>query len=417
MRRSILLPAVVLLALASACAPTPAPGPSWHATRFARSSTATATVNTIGAWTDADWFATIRTTAPPGGAATAELRVSPRTGPGGSTLGAPQVVPLPDGLGAGPPTGEHVLAIAMFDGLHLYRPTGGTWGPAGTITLPPGYVLGAMTDRWLVLRHDPGAELVGDADLLVYAVDTSGPTVTATLATTLQPDPTWSSGLREGFGAAVSLDGGLLAVTATPGASGGGPLVRIYREQLGSWSAVQTIGDTVGLQRQTGVMAVDDGPTVDRLVLSPFITSLQTPAVDVWADSGAGFVPEQHLQLDTALADASGGNVFGSSVAIEGDLLAVTSRSVTVPSAQGGHDPVTVGFVQLYRHGVAWAPEHEAGLYVSPYDAGVRTALPFRLQAAAGHVAAAVLASLDEPPGCPFPCIAIGLEAWSLDRR
>jgi len=275
-----------------------------------------------------------------------------------------------------------------------------------------------MTDRWLAARRVPGAPgASGDGQVRMYSLEASGPTVVATLATTLSPDPAWPVALREGFGRAVAAYGHIIAVSGSgySGPSPGG--VRVFRATAGTWSAVQSLGGGTAPQSFGNTVAVDDGPTVDRLVVGTQFPSPPSLGLEIHADTGSGFTLEQSLTPDPLLPDASGGLLFGSTVALDGDLLAVTARSATVASAEVGHAPVTVGYVQMFRRGpVAWTREAEVGTFTSPYDPDVVSAYPFRLQAADTHVAASVIVNPDPPVGCTFPCFNIGLEAWSLDR-
>lgn len=423
-RRTVAALAVLTAVVITSCGPPAPTPPRWTSTRLARSASATETVNHYGAWTDDQWFATVRVVTPFGSGGTSiSLQVHPRTGPSGRTLGTPQVVPLTADVGAAGPVGEHVIGLGGTapygepTTVHFYRPVAGVWGPAGTATLPAGFQLSAMTDRWLVARRVPGdPSFSGDGQVRVFALDTAASEVTATEVAVLGPDPAWPTALREGFGTTVSLDGDLLAVGATgvsaPTAGG----VRVFRAGPGGWAPVQSLGGTTEPSAFGRALAVDDGPTVDRLVVGIQGTSVATLAVDVLADDGSGFVLEQRLDRDANLPDASNGAYFAGAVAIDGPTIAVTARTSTVASADPLHAPVTVGHVTIYRRGGTWYRETELDVFPEPYDAGVRSALPARLQLAGTHLAASVWVSPDEPPGCVFPCFVLGFEAWSLDR-
>ena len=157
-----------------------------------------------------------------------------------------------------------------------------------------------MTDDWLVARRVPGdPAFTGDGQVLVLSVDTSGPSVSAAQVATLGPDPSWPAALREGFANAVALDGDLLAVGAVglsaPTAGG----VRVFRAGPGGWAPTQSLGGTVEPSTFGRTLAVDDGVSVDRLVIGPQGNSIPTLAVDVLADSGGGFVLEQRLDRDS----------------------------------------------------------------------------------------------------------------------
>lgn len=403
--------AVVIVALA-ACAPPPPPaGPTWNAVRFAR--TAAPSVNYLGAWTDDEWFATVRATSD-SGSYSADILFFPRGGPGNGVLGPPQSLPIgaPDFIG---PIGEHVVGVSGAGEVVFFEETAGTWATAGTFTLGSGKQLIAMTDDWMVIRVVPQYPPTGaDGSVEMYALDTTGATVVATFAGTLGPDPAWPAELRAGFGLTASLDGDLLAVSgygAFAPAPGG---VRVFRPAAGTWTPVLSLGGTTGTPTGFGrSIGVDDGASTDRLAV---LTGATPSTVQVSEDTGSGFSPEALLAPDPGLPDTSNGLAFGNSLAIDGDLLALFGRQATVASAEAGHAPVTVGYVQLYRRGTSWTREAEVGTFVEPYDPDVGSANPSRLQVSGPHVAVSVLVNPDPPPGCVFPCFTFGFESWSIDR-
>lgn len=424
-RRGALATAVAALLVVGACGPPPpAPTVQWSTTRIPRTASPTEVVNHFGAWTDDQWFATVRATTPIGGSGTSiVLEVRRRQGPAGSVLGATQTVPLTADVGFGGPLGEHVVALGGTAPpgepvpVRFFRPVAGVWGAAGSTLLPAGFQLAAMTDDWLVARRIPGdPAFSGDGEVRVYRVDTTGPSVTATFVTSLGPDPSWPAALREGFGIAVALDGDLLAVGAT-GVSAPTPgAARVFRWNGSGWNPAQSLGGTTEPSFFGRSLAVDDGATLDRVVVGPVGDSPATLGIDVLVDSGAGFSLEQRIDHDESALDVSGGSYFASSVALDGGLLAVTTRTISVLSSDPAHPPVTVGRVATYRRGGTWTREAELTPSPVPADAGVRAALTGRLQAAGSHVAASVFVTPDEPPGCVFPCFVFGFEAWSLDR-
>lgn len=414
-----------LVAVVAACGPPPSgPAPTWTSTRLPRTASPAEVVNRFGAWTDTQWFATVRAATPIGGSGTTiTLDVYPRQGPGGSQLGTPQSIPLSGDVGFGGPLGEHVVALpgtappGQASTVRFYRPVAGVWGPAGSAAVPAGFQVFAMSDEWMVARRIPGdPSATGDGQVLVFAVDTSGPQVTAAQVATLGPDPAWPTALREGFGTSVALDGDLLAVGATGQSAPTAGGVRLFRAGPGGWAAVQSLGGTTEPSSFGRTLAVDDGATVDRLVIGPQGTSLATLSVDVLADTGNGFTLEQTLTRSSTLADASNGLYWAAAIAIDGPTLALTSRTTTVASADPLHPPVTVGYVQIFRRGGNWFREREVEVFTTPFDAGVRSALPQRLQLAGTNMAVSMFVTPDEPPGCTFPCFVFGFEAWSIDR-
>lgn len=414
-RGSVLAMSTLLLVVA--CAPDPVPpAPRWVTTHVSRTTTTTSTTNYVGAWTDEDWASTLEVTTITGGGS-AKLHFFPRSGPGNSVLDTPQSVTPSIAVNLSGPMGEHIVALGGSSQVEFFRETAGTWGSAGTFTLPPDTQLAAANDHWMALRTftlSPGVE----TSVRVYALDSSGPTVVATPAATLLGDPAWPLALREGFGGpGVALDGDIIVVGAhgqfgpTPGGA------RIFRATSGTWAPVLSLGaSTSGPNIFATALAVHDGPTVDRVVIGPQGDSPTLPQVFVYADAGSGFALEQTLSRDTSDPDASSGGLFGAAVAIEGDLIAVTSRTASIPSAEVGHANVTVGYVQLFRKGATWAEETEVATHETPAPADVVSMLPFKLQITGNHVAVTMFISPDPPPGCTFPCFNFGFEAWSIDR-
>lgn len=416
-RRRIVGAMGLVAALTAACVPDPAPAPRWVTTRAPRVATETSVTNLLGAWTSEDWAASTEyTSVTGGGGTTAVIDFFPRSGPGNATLGAPVQLPLTVGPSfAGVLGGERVVGVGSAALVELFVLDGGAWVSGGVVTVPPEREMVALNDDWMVLRWvpmSPGAPVGLD----VWAVQVDGQTATATPYATLQPDDDWPASLATGFGSpSVALDGDLLAV----GAQGmlepvrGG--VMVFRHDGTAWQEVYsgraTADDQAPFARS---LAVDDGATVDRFAISPQTTS---PVVEVWADSGAGFALEQSVACDPAGPDTFGGAFCGNAIALDGDLLAVSARGVNVPSATPGHDAVGGAHVQLFRRGSTWAREAEVPVYTDPAPGGIRSMYPLRLQAAGNHVAVSVFVSPDPPPGCVFPCLNFGFEAWSIDRR
>ena len=192
---------------------------------------------------------------------------------------------------------------------------------------------------------------------------------------------------------------------------------RVFRATAGTWAPVQSLGAAPGGSTQFArALAVDDTAGVDRLVISPQPDLPAVPTVDVYADSGAGFALEQSIQRDTGDPDSFNGALFGNTVSLDGDLIAVSARGATVPSAEVGHDPTGVGYVQLFRRSATWTREAEVATFVNPGPVDVKSMYPIKLQVVGNHVAASVFVNPDPPVGCQFPCFVFGWEAWSIDR-
>lgn len=415
-----MLAAATATLLAVACTPPPVAA-TWTVTRLARTATnvlPVSSVNQVGAWTSAEWFASLRLDSPAGSPPTATLQLFPRTGPGGSTLGAPQELTPTIDLGiAGPMGSGDVIGLGGSSQVEVFRRSGGTWSSIGTVPIPPGRFLAAVTDRWIAFRPGTPPTAGVDGTVVVQGLDTTGPTVSTTTSTALGPDPSWPAALREGFGGDIALDGDLLAVTARSADGSVAPGGRVFRADAGAWAPAASVGGVAGGPVQVGQgLAVDDGPTVDRVAVQVRATDTSAPVVEVYADGGDGFTPEQTLSAPVGEPDTYGGAYFGAAIGLDGDLLAVTSRGVPVPSAEVGHPDVTVGHVALYRRGATWARESEVGGFLAPAPPDVVSLAPGRLQVAGGHVAANVFVTPDPPLGCTFPCFVFGFEAWSIDR-
>ena len=357
----------------SACTPPgPPPPPLWGTTRVARTANALERIERVGAWTDDAWFATVdaRTDLVNGGM-TASLRVFPRTGANGAGLGAPQVVALP-GLPSGsfsPLVGEHVVGVQVGDTVHFLRPTGGVWGLAGSVTLSPGQRLLDLTDEWMVVGPGP----TGAALVKVYAVDVSGPQVSVTSNSILAPDPSWSGGLQAGFGRAAKVDGDLLAVRASSEVESDAGGVRLNRVIGGGWQPVQTLLRSGPGVFFGGSFDVDDGPSIDRLVVRSVVNGPGT--VEVWADAGAGFQLAQVLQPDATDPDLSNGAEFGWGLSAPG-----------------------------------YFEEGEVRTFQAPLGSGVLSSQAPFLQVSGNLVAAGVFVNFDGTPWW-------GFEAWSIDRN
>lgn len=407
--------------MAAACAPDPVtpPSPTWVTTHVARTTTPTSVTNYVGAWTSTDWASTLEITTPNAGGGTATLHFFPRSGPGNSVLGAPQSLTPAVSPSIMGPIGDRLVGLAGsqngLGAVEFFRLTAGTWSSAGVSVFPADQQVAALNDDWLVTRSvpvNPGA----DAHVYVHAVDTSGPTVTLGAPVTLDPDPAWPLVLREGFaGPGAAIDGDLLIVGAqgqfgpTPGGA------RVFRATAGVWSPVVSLGASPPGPNAFGrALAVDDGATVDRVALGP--QSDTTPVVEVYADTGSGFVLEQTITRNIADPDIYSGALFGNAIGLDGDLLAITSRGIEVPSSDPLHADVKVGYVELYRKGATWAREAEVATFTNPAPPAMITTLPFKLKVAGNHVGAMMFMSPDPPPNCVFPCFNFGFEAWSIDR-
>lgn len=401
--------------LAAACGPPPPPAANWVTTQIPRTLIPNGTVNYFGAWTSADWFATLEATVETGSAPSAELRFYPRSGPGNSTLGTPQVLTPTVDPGFGGPVGDDVVGLVGSSAIEFFENPGGSWTSVGTFTYPAGYQYRAMSDDWLVLAG-PAVPSGFAFQTVAYPLDTSGPGVVVGPGQVVPADPAWPAGLQDGLGVEVAIDGGLMAVRAVDQLGSTPPGVMVLRDVAGVWTPVLTIGGVPGGPVALGQsLDVDDGTTADRLAVE-VLDSGQPSRVDVYVDTGSGFTLEQSITSDASEPDLSNGLLFGTEVALQGSLLAVSGRQISVASADPAHAAVTVGTVQLFRHGTTWQREKEIRPSTDPAPAGIVSAHPIALQVAGNHVATTMFVMPDPPPGCQFPCFQWGSEAWSLDR-
>lgn len=418
-RRRLSVIALVLVALlVAACGQPPPPppaAPNWVTTQIPRTLIPGGTINSFGAWTSEDWFATLQATVATGSAPSADLFFYPRSGPGNSSLGTPQVLTPTVDPGFAGPVGDDVVGLVGSSAMEFFGNSGGSWSSVGTFSYPAGYQFRAMSDDWLVLAETP--IVPGSASQVVaYPLDTSGSGVVVGAGQTVSADPAWPTGLQDGFGVEVAVDGGLMAVRAQDPNAPAPPGVLVLRDVAGVWTPEFSLGGVPGGPVALGQsLDVDDGTTADRFAVE-VADSGQPSRVDVYADTGSGFALEQSIVRDTSEPDLSSGLLFGSEVALEGSLLAVSGRQITVPSVDPMHAPVTVGTVQLFRHGTTWQREKEVRPFTDPAPEGIMSTNPMALHVAGNHVATTMFVMPDEPPGCQFPCFRLGSEAWSIDR-
>lgn len=416
--------ATALMLIGAACAPPPSGGgggaqPDWVTTRIARTADASGSTNWIGAWTNENWFATLEFSSLTGGGGNTALRVHPRSGPGNSDLGTPQVIlpsvaPSLAGL-----VGGDVIGLIGSSAVEFFAESGGTWSSAGTFAIPAGRTVKAMSDEWLVLSPFPTAGV--DALVELFPLDTTGAQVVVGAPVLVGPDPDWEPALRSGFGVNAAVEGNVLVVggQSQPGSGPGG--ARVFRESGGNWLPVLSVGgavdDPVIFARSVAVDAVE-GAGIDRVAIGGMADAPDPAVITIWADDGndGPFSVEQVLPAPTGVADVTNGVLFGSGLAIDGDLLATVSRAVNTPSATAGQPDGRGGFVQLFRRTTSWQPEEEVATHLDPLPEGLIDQVPFRMKARGNHVAVEVAAVPVPPPGCPFPCIAFGVEAWSIDR-
>ncbi len=419
-RTLIAAAAAVALWGATACAPTPPPTPggttpSWVGSGFTRVKSATQLEQFIDSWTSDEWYAHVRFHADivagvqqPG---TTDLQIFPRSGAGGATLGAPQVISLPVLSNFAPLWGESFLGVQTATDIEFLRPVAGVWAPSGSVAIPAGFAPNAMSDEWLAFRK-VGQDEYDIGQILIYELSDVAGSIVASPHTTLDPEPTWPQMVKNTFGFRMSLDGDLLALSAI-GENLSDDLVRVYRNTGGTWAADFTFTDASATTRFAEALAVTDGPSVDRLAM-PHGVAGQPAFVDVFADSGAGFALEESVARPTGLPGDTSSPTFGFSIGLDGDVLAVGTRLhlIAVPGIAAGEG--TAGVVDIFRHGTSWEHEAELATWDTPSGNDMDSTLPWVLEVSGEHVAVTVLGS--PSPGCGFLCINLGFESWVFDQ-
>ena len=97
------------------------------------------------------------------------MAIFPRSGPAGSDLGPPQLLPLPIGTSVGP-IGDHVVAVATPDAATFFVEQDDTWMQAGSVPIGWPYQVVDMTDDWMVVRRQLGEDQArNDAQALSIA--------------------------------------------------------------------------------------------------------------------------------------------------------------------------------------------------------------------------------------------------------
>lgn len=412
------------LLLSVGCAPDEPPA-GWTSTRWAFDVTDPGEPylehDVSGAWTSNDWLATVefewtdRVTA-------ADLVIRPRIGAGHRQLGAPQRLALPATWGAAPSSvytrnpwaapvgGDQVIALSDYSNVQFYRATGGTWGAAGTFSLPTidlgiGGLFGtpalvAMTDDWMVLQNR--ALYFQTGTYAMYRLDRTGATVTATLSATLPG------------GTALDIDGDIAVIGHTSYFGGAGN-AEVYRYDGSSWVLVHTTATGSGVAR--GV-AVDDGPFVDRVVLTATAGD-NSQHLEVLADHGSGFAGEQTLGGPLSWSWYPSTASFGfddTPVVIDGDTIVATGARGSVPASAPSSPLVATGSLAVFRLGDSgWQRETTLEPVAPPYDAGVTSVLPGRISVSGGHIATSVL--LTYAPSAIVPTQqTTGFETWAFER-
>lgn len=359
--------------------------------------------------TNAGWFAEIDA----GGGATSRVVVSPRTGTGGSELGAPQSFPAnPIGLGGGL-LSEHYLLTGLdptstSTDLQFFGESGGTWSKVGTFRLDVGASVRALTDDVLVTQQ-PGAF----GGVRAMFIEMSEGRLISRSAQTLAPPVSWGPGYDTYWGNIVSLDGGLLAVSSHSDA-GGPDRVAVYRRATNGLFVLEATlerpdFDALGLR-----LAIDDRPGPDHLAVVGVPDGSARSAVVVYDGSAGGWTEQATLGPPAGVPDVKDGAAFGGAIALDGDLLVVTAvaETMTTPGPAGisrlAYRPVVYRFT-----GSGWGYETSLDVVAEPADTdGIDRGL-VSLVVSGNHVVGTIGVGL--PGSCSW-CTSARFEAWRWDR-
>lgn len=403
------LAAVALLGTACPGDPPGPPAPVWTPHHAGGPAIGGVTPWVVAIGTTAGWYAQLDAQLPFTGPSTVSL--FPRTGVNGDTLGAPQTFPTTAiGLGGGA-LSDHLLLtgsnpVSGSTDLQFIAESGGAWAPAGTFPLASGETIRGLTDDSLVTQFwgPTGPEV------RVYTLSRSGGTVTAALSQSLLPPAEWGGGYGLYWGGIVSLDGGLLAIHAHNEATGVPDRVAVYERGVATFELVATLarpGDS-----SFGVrLAIDDQPTVDRLVVGAYpsgstrMTLVEYTSTDggTWAEAGTIAPP----------AGVSGER-FGQALGLDGAVLVVTAVAETMATPGPGGVARTEYRPLVYRHGATgWVHEATLGVVASPVDTDGLDRGLMSIVVSGSHIVATNGVGL--PSACSF-CFSARLEAWRWDR-
>jgi len=336
----------------------------------------------------------------------------PRTEPDGNALGAPEVlapsVPVST-LGPGL-LSDHVLLVGSggmggWNG-QFFRESGGEWAPAGLFGLGLGETPKVLTDTMLVVSVGGGPT----ASLKVYDLPSTRDVVPV-LAQTLTAPTGWGPNAEQSFGARVAAEGDVLVAGAidTVGRVG------IYRRISGQFALEHVLS---GPNAYGQSVAVDDLGATERVAIG----ALDAPNpghVEVYRSSGSlgtTWTLEANLTQPATLADNDAGRNFGDRVALDGSLLVVGERTVSIAPGPGNTPRAT--FASSVFHlatSAGWAYEASLEPLTVPLDTdGLNRGMPSVI-VARNHVVGTNVVSLPTP-GCTFFCFAARTEAWRFDR-
>lgn len=401
--------AALAATLATTACTDPPPAPVEIAVEWTASTSGD---DTYTLTSNAEWYVEVGQTTGGG----PEMRIHPRQGPLGDDLGMPQTISAVDISNRAAFLGDQLLLVHGFDVngslVRFYREVGGTWSDAGTMGLADAASVVEFSDDTMVTVEDTGAAPI----VSVYDIGVVGGVVTPTLETTLSAPASWGPTYAEKFGwsAGHAMEGDVLALSSQD-INGFGPgRVAIYRNIAGTWTYEHAItGDVPQFGRS---LAIDDQGNKERLAIGatkapePGRVDLYRSTLGTWATDGtlnAAPLP--------AGSDTSGGSLFGSEVALDGNLLVVGSRYESLaPNAAG--EARAMGYHQVFHwNGTTWMLETALTTPAPIADPSEELRTLGNVTVHGSHIVATAWGAWTPTPG-PTPII-FGLQAWRWDRN
>ena len=404
--RSFLLSLTVVAAVA-ACTPPGPTAPVWTPTVVGWNATPGSEVERPLAATTDNWFVVIEQRPAIGvGATSSTLLIYPRSGTDGAPAAAPsQSIVLPVAI-AGLAMSDHVIAVRSRDdvsnldtvGLYALDPATNTW--LLSTVVPRGLdsthlVNLRVTDTALALGITPIPGGTGDGTVLVVPLAISGAIISWSFSTiaVVSPPTAWSLSDRQGFGRALSIEGGWLAV------SGGNDHVVAYQRSGNAWTPDLTLTNPIapGNDGRFGrSLSIDtDQPGVGpRLLVGTQggfsgIGGVPTAGrAEIWARSGTGWTLQSIISPRPG--SALGGFAVGVEVGLDRSRAIVGYYWAQIPGA-GGVSVVDDYRLEAWNLDAANQPTFESELSLiaavgGPLP-GQNAAAPVGVQLSGSHVA------------------------------
>lgn len=414
----------VLLGLGVVATACPSPGPSapaapvWTAhmaggqpaagdTRFA------SVIGNTGSWYGEFEYEVVN------GVSSTAVKLYPRVGARGDTLGPPQTLATSAiGFGGGYMS-DHVLltqAVGAPGGeLEFHYESGGVWAHAGSFTLSNTETVRALTDSTLVTQP-MSEDRIHVYDLTVDASGPGAPTLNASLAQTISIPAAWGVGFSGSFGTRVAVDGDVLAVTGNDYNPILADQVGVFRRTLGVWQMEHSFPSPDD-RFYGAALAIDDRGSTERVAIGAQPGAGEEGRVDVFTSSAGVWSQEAILHRPAGVADVGAGGFFGSLLGMDGNLVVVGYRNEPVAPVVPGDPARNVYrlFAFTRTSTTPWAYEASLDPVPDPMDTDSVSRGPIGILVAGTHVATTVIVGLPTPPGCMF-CFNLRMEAWRFDR-